>query len=464
MTAETPSPTFDAEDTSDDPFDRDWRPILEGSDADRAWTAIRAIAEGIPPALDQSLDEVRAARQPSLAGGLAGIGVFYAYLAAATDDDRAADRAVEMMDRAAEILATSATPPELYSGFCGVAWCLEHLEGRLFESEDDGQQAIDEALLSYLDSPVAQAEFDIIRGLAGFGVYALERLPRPDAVAMLEKVVRALDATATRDETGAHWFSRPENLPEHQREDFPDGYINVGAAHGLPGVLPVLAGATAAGVAEDTAAPLLREAVDWLLAHPLDLELEEGGVCRFPYSWNPDLTVGRRSRLAWCYGDPGVAGTVMAAAQAAGQGEWAREALAIGCDAVRRPEATSGILDAGLCHGSAGLGVLFQRMAHLGTGAGADPSTVACLEVGARFWYRHALDFRDRQLEERPEVGVAGFPAWSTAETLQDLDWRTDPGFLTGSAGIGLALLSAVAPLTPDWDRVLGLSVAPPKA
>ncbi len=33
-----------------------------------------------------------------------------------------------------------------------------------------------------------------------------------------------------------------------------------------------------------------------------------------------------------------------------------------------------------------------------------------------------------------------------------------DPGFLVGAAGVGLALLSAAAPIVPDWDRALFLS------
>ena len=42
-----------------------------------------------------------------------------------------------------------------------------------------------------------------------------------------------------------------------------------------------------------------------------------------------------------------------------------------------------------------------------------------------------------------------------------------DPGFLEGSAGIGLALLAAVSEVDPGWDRVFleslrGPEVSPP--
>jgi hypothetical protein len=36
--------------------------------------------------------------------------------------------------------------------------------------------------------------------------------------------------------------------------------------------------------------------------------------------------------------------------------------------------------------------------------------------------------------------------------------WSDETGFLTGAAGIGLALLAALTPVEPEWDRVLLLS------
>ena len=38
---------------------------------------------------------------------------------------------------------------------------------------------------------------------------------------------------------------------------------------------------------------------------------------------------------------------------------------------------------------------------------------------------------------------------------------RADSSFLTGAAGIALALLAAITPLEPDWDRRLLVAVAP---
>jgi lantibiotic biosynthesis protein len=44
----------------------------------------------------------------------------------------------------------------------------------------------------------------------------------------------------------------------------------------------------------------------------------------------------------------------------------------------------------------------------------------------------------------------------------EELAWRADPGFLTGSSGVGLALLAAATPVEPEWDRILLTDLGPP--
>jgi hypothetical protein len=424
-----------------------WHPLLQGSLADQALRVIREIADALPSAPDAS----QAARQSSLAAGHAGEALFYTYLALHTSDESAADRAASLLDHAAEELANTPMTPSLYAGFPGVAWTLEHLQGRLFEAEDPGEGEepedpfleIDEALLGPLNRAPWTGEYDLISGLSGLGVYALERLPRPTAVSMLERIVERLDELADRTEEGAAWFTQPERLPEWQREIHPRGNYNLGVAHGLPGVLPILAGACAAGVAVDRARPLLDENVRWLLKR----RLEPGFGCCFDTTYAP-WEEPNRSRLAWCYGDPGIAAALLASARAVGEPAWERVALDVGRQSAARPEPESMIRDAGLCHGSAGLGHLFNRLYQE---TGEEPFAEA-----ARFWFERTLRF------QVPGEGVAGFRAWEVNPLTKEPGWRTTSGFLEGAAGVGLALLGAISNVEPAWDRVLLLSVRTP--
>ena len=116
------------------------------------------------------------------------------YLSLHTSEPSAAERAADLLDKAAEELANQPMAPSLYAGFPGIAWTMEHLRGRLFEAdgEEEGEdpiQEIDEALLGPLSRSPWMGEYDLIGGLAGLGVYALERLPRPAAAALLERIV-----------------------------------------------------------------------------------------------------------------------------------------------------------------------------------------------------------------------------------------------------------------------------------
>jgi hypothetical protein len=416
-----------------------WRPLLDGPLVEQAQRAIEDIAAALPQS-----EAGESGRGASLAGGLAGQSLFYAYLALHGSDDSHAERAAGLLENAVELLAEYPTDPSLYGGFAGVAWTVEHLQGRLFEEEEDGEDPnldIDEALLTLLERPDWPGEYDLIGGLVGFGVYALERLPRPTAVTCLERVVDRLAECADPRPEGTAWFTPPERLPEWQREYHPKGNYNLGLAHGLPGVIAVLGGICAAGVAVERARPLLDDTVRFLLARKLPPEL---GSC-FATSYHPDEAPAS-SRLAWCYGDPGVAASLLAAARAVREPAWEAEALATAVSVAERPFEKALIRDAGLCHGSAGLAHLLNRM-YQTTGEER-------LAQAARFWFNWTLQFR------QPGEGVAGFRAWSVnPEPI----WRSDPGFLEGAAGIGLALLAALSPVEPAWDRTLLVSLPDPK-
>lgn len=418
-----------------------WNPLLTGPLADRANHTLREIAEALPDAASRA-----GSPQASLASGLAGQALFYAYLALSTADEAAAERAAEFLERAADELANTPLPPHLYAGFPGVAWTMEHLQDVLFETPE-GEEAedpileIDEALLGPLSRSPWIGEYDLIGGLAGLGVYALERLPRPSARTLLERIVERLAELSEEMAEGSAWFSPPERLPEWQREIHTRGNYNLGVAHGLPGVVPVLAGACAAGVAVERARPLLESSVSFLLAR----RLPPGSQSCFAGTYAP-WEESSPTRLAWCYGDPGIAAALLVAARAVGNAEWERQAIDIALVAAARDESTAFVRDAGLCHGAAGVGHLFNRM-YQATGEER-------LAEAARLWFERTFAF------QAPGEPVAGFRAWEMGIEGSP-GWRPDAGFLEGAAGVGLALLGAVSGVEPAWDRVLLVSLPP---
>lgn len=424
-----------------------WRPLLMGDDADRALVAVDAVAEALaalPPTPSPDFESTQhgARSLPSLGGGHAGYALFFACLHQHRPAQGFDERALAHIDRAIELLASAQTLASLYSGFTGVAWVVERLQHLLgLEPDDELNAEIDQTLCEYLDQSPWLRQFDLISGLAGYAVYALSRLPRPLAVTCLERVVDRLAELAEERPEGITWHTPAEHLWPETRDDFPEGYDNLGVAHGVPGVIAVLAQICAAGIARAKARPLLDAAVRWMLAQ----KLAPGHDSVFPVS--VASTGAKSSRAAWCYGDPGIAAVLLVAARTLGEPAWERQAVELARSAARRTPATARIKDACLCHGAAGLGHLLNGI-YQATGDDL-------LRDRARFWFRQALDMR------RPGEGCAGFLAWDLGNS-GEMEWTGVPGFLTGATGVGLALLAAATPIAPCWDEILLVSPVSP--
>src|SRR6266542_3837748 len=247
--------------------------------------------------------------------GAAARSLFFAYLDHAWPDHGYATIADEFLDRALTLLEAAPAVPSLYGGYVGVAWVAQHL--RRFtawneESDPDGE--IDHALLEHLSLDPWHGDYDLIGGLVGIGVYAMERLDSAASRSCLQRVVRRLSGLAVASSPGATWLTPADRLRGQVREACPRGHFNMGVAHGVPGAIALLAMAESASLACNFPSGLASQAVDWLVAQRL--ATDRG----FP-AWQPvgeSLSALKPARLAWCYGDVGVAATLAVAARARG--------------------------------------------------------------------------------------------------------------------------------------------------
>jgi lantibiotic modifying enzyme len=411
---------------------RGFRPLLDGSLRKRALAAVQEIIAALP---DPSSTELNDA---SLSGGTAGLAIFCAYLSrVGLDTD---ENAVQFLEQALRSISTTPMDPSFYGGFTGIAWAAAQLEEQLLDSDEDPTEAIDEALIDYLSRSPWMDDYDLIGGLIGIGVYALERLPRASAVTCLEQIVGRLNETAEHNKDGVTWLTRAHLLPEHQREKCPNGYYNLGLAHGVPGVIALLGQTCAAGVALEKSRPLLDGAVAWLLRQRLD----NAAASCFTAWVAPDVERDD-CRLAWCYGDAGVAAALFVAARCVNEADWEREAIEIARRAAKRKPESAGVNDAGLCHGAAGLGHIFNRLFQA-TGE-------SVFREAARYWFERTLAMR------RAGQGIAGFSSYRPGIDGQKEHWEDEIGILEGAAGIGLALLAAATDVEPAWDRMLLVSI-----
>ncbi|RYZ36692.1 MAG: Lanthionine biosynthesis cyclase LanC, partial [Myxococcaceae bacterium] len=263
---------------------------------------------------------------------------------------------------------------------------------------------------------------------------------RSSARECLGHVVRLLEKLSERDGLGARWWTVPGKQPPHLRTRYNMPHLNLGVAHGAPGVIALLARACNAWEMPH-ARELARDAIRDLLRQ----RLPEGGSSRFP-AWVARSIPPKEARAAWCYGDPGVAAALLLAARELGMPEWEQEALLTARLAAHRPLEECRVKDALVCHGMAGLGHVFNRL-YQATG---DP---LFLEA-ARGWLSRTLDVF------QPGAGIGGYQSLELEGAAGEA-WQDAPGVLAGSAGVALTLLAATTHIEPHWDRMLLMDLPP---
>ena len=362
--------------------------------------------------------------------------MFFGYLGEVTNSDRYTDLAVRYLETALAHVRSVPLPPSLFSGYAGVAWACGRLArqlslGPFLQDEDPLDEHLSEVVSH---SPHGRTQYDLVSGVVGIGVYALERQTSANGHELLKRAAEWLIDDAQADTVGRTWFTTPEMIVgEETRAAAPDGWFNLGVAHGVPGVIAFLGRVAEVGCEPQLLDGVLDEACAWLL----DVSPAEGDLFRFP-RWILPTGDKRTSRSAWCYGDAGVAAALYEA--------WPAKTRAIGQELMQRLAAAAlsrtavegRVRDQCLCHGGAGLGHIANRMFQ-STGYDGFASQ-------ARNWLQGAAT-------EALQPGREGIlKSWS-ASGLQE-----KPGLLTGSCGVGLALLAAVSDHEPWWDRCLLLS------
>jgi hypothetical protein len=416
----------------------DWRPILSADDRDLALERTREIVRALEAARDRG-----AIPHAGVAGGKAGVALAAAYYGGAGIECGAL--AEELLGEAVDAVAEEPLDASLYAGFTGIAWAAEHLAGEGAPGDEDANEEIDAALLEHVSRTPWTADYDLVSGLAGYAVYATQRVEHghESGRRLLEQIVARLDELAVEvpGSPGATWWTSPSLMISETSAKNPEGNYNAGLAHGSPGPIAALGAAIAAGVAEERARPLLERAVAWLLSHRRD---DRPGGSRFPYHVPIPPGPLAPCRAAWCYGDPGVAVALLWAGQCAGEPRWIEIATEVARESARRPPESCGVVDAGLCHGAAGLALVFDRIFQ----ATGDE----VVRNGAVFWAKRTIEMHE------PGRGVGGYRSFFPPA---EQPWIDDPGLLTGAAGIALTLVACATEHEPRWDRFLLTSARP---
>lgn len=288
----------------------------------------------------------------SLAYGAPGIALLYVELAARGEASN--DTAHQWISAMTRDTVAIGPDTSLYFGAPAMAHVLA-CSGRYPRALDALHAAIRADVKSRLDAAHARidrgelphmAEYDLIRGLTGLGAYLLHTGESHDILAYL---VRLTDPM--RGFPGWWTLSGPNGYAD---PDFPDGHANHGMAHGIAGVLALLAHAARRGIRVDGHEAAMSRLLTWLDGWQCD-----GGWPYFVTSTTGTWTRPAGQRASWCYGAAGVARAQQLAALALDDTTRLHDAEHSLCAALDTPN----LADGSLCHGTAGLAQIARRAA-----------------------------------------------------------------------------------------------------
>ncbi|WP_143079121.1 lanthionine synthetase C family protein [Streptomyces monashensis] len=320
----------------------------------------------------------------------------------------------------------------LFSGSAGVAYALRALSRggtRYRQALHDVEAALlarteDRLAALPLSGGLASADYDVISGLAGTGMYLLAAGDADDRRReVVDRVVDHLCRLVLVPPPLGLWTPSAK-ITETERRNSPHlhgGYLNLGFAHGISGVASLLGTAAARGPVP----PTLRQAV-LVLGELITCSLVDTAYGPdLPYfKLPPDRLRGQQglARSAWCYGNLG--GALALAHCASVDPRFLDTAIRLLESVERRPVELRHIDNPSLCHGIAGRLTVQRHVATVAASYG-------------RQWTGPAREALDRLLEMADPRAVFGLRNDNVPGAQTD-----SPGFLTGSGGAAVALIS----------------------
>ena len=185
-------------------------------------------------------------------------------------------------------------------------------------------------------------QFDFSHGISGGG-WSLEYLNQ----------AQGEDYDPELCEDTLTWRQPDNSRYRLNREDTKQAEYNLGLAHGVPGIIAAILPALQIPQLKTRTERLLRQSCDWLLQQQLNTPDQQS-------YFSLSTTQTRCSRLAWCYGDLTIALTLARVGKSLKIPSYMNKAKEISLHTALRNEKNGKVYDAGLCHGSASIALIFQ--------------------------------------------------------------------------------------------------------
>lgn len=339
------------------------------------------------------------------------------------------------IDKAYTILSESDVfYPSFSGGLAGYAFLLYHLAAEKYIDLADYQEIIeeiDEIIAEHLESNLEANHVDILHGAMGMALYFIEKGQSEYAV----KVIDRLKETAKREHNHCYWNTFDYYKTKTYKIDF-------GLAHGNAGIQYFLGKCIRHNIQTDTCRKLLEENLNFYRQNTQDIDqIKSYFPAMLPEESYLDGTAKpETSRVAWCYGDLGILYTHLLLAEVLQDKTLYAETIAkLKQVAGRKSVEEVMYRDAGFCHGTSGLALIFKNC--------YDHTGEVTFQETADYWLQKTYEYKTGT---EPEIGYCLFEGNNPNET--------DSSLLEGFSGIAAAYLAKLAPKgTPSIDKAVFL-------
>ncbi len=392
---------------------------------------LREKLEDIADVLCDSIDEFSST---GVLGGISGLALFMFYYSRFTNESKYAEIGGQAIEKAVKMVNNGYTLHTFCSGVSGLAWTCEHLvQQRFIEREDISfLDDLKPYLMTCMEKNFQNGDYDFLHGGLGVGYYFITN-HNTDTKA-LKMLLNCLEQTSEKMTDGSRKWKSVINSETNQI-----GY-NICLSHGMASIAACLSKLIKCNnIFSDEVIPLLSGVVSYILNQKFSMPSHS----YFPSHSLESDPHSRHSRLGWCYGDLGIAYSILMASKIMGKKDWNHFAIKVFTHNCNRKDGREfSVCDAGLCHGSSGVAHIFYKL-YLDT-------KMEVFNETAKYWYQKTLEFSVFGDE------CAGYKRITFPDGKEV--WETDFGLLTGIVGIGLGIMPYLNQECMSWDECLLLS------
>ena len=319
------------------------------------------------------------------------------------------------------------------SGFSGILYLFDFLRENDFIEIDvnNNQPALDNYLISHMRQDFHLQRYDFMHGALGVGLYFLKK---GDSNEYIQELIDFLYDTADTD-NDRQIFKWESFLKINKNI----AVYNIALCHGVSSIIIFLSRVLKSNIVDKRVLEMMTGAINYILSQEIDFSQFGYSFPGYIQKYTPNPLSSSKMRLAWCYGDLGIGLALWQAGKVVQKTEWKEKGLHILLQSTQRRDlAENFVVDAELCHGSAGICMIFRRM-FLETNRSE-------FAEAAAYWLNQTLKFSTF------EDGLAGYKTFVVNE------WKCNDSLLMGISGIGLMLLSYLHEDEQKWDEMLLLS------